>query len=129
MPLSRLARLRPSCHTTDALCWRGRPEEAAGSRTPALFGNELPEPNAGLIDSRPRRPQTRGKLERFRRSLESGIWRRGDLDDCVGFYEEGQPHLSPDTNVYETPLTAFRRKRAADGARGAEPGLKAGICG
>lgn len=49
---------------------RGGRKKHAGFWTPTLLENELQNLNIGLIKSRPYHPQTKGKLERFYRSLE-----------------------------------------------------------
>ena len=66
----------------------------------------------GLIDSRPYRPQTNGKLERFHRSIEEEIWHYDGLDDYVEYYTD-RLHFSLDTDN-ETPLMALRNKGAID---------------
>ena len=61
---------RPSCWTTDTVLWAGaaaRSRPALGLR-PVL--ERLPTLNIGLINSRPYRPQTNGKPEHLRKSLE-----------------------------------------------------------
>ncbi len=61
---------------------RGR-KKPKNSWMPTLFENELPSLNISLINSKPCRPQTNGKLERFHRGIEDEIWRYGCLDDYI----------------------------------------------
>ena len=59
----------------------GGRKKPKGAWKPTLFENELLSLNIGLINSRPYRPQTNGKLERFHRSVEDEIWRYGCPDE------------------------------------------------
>ena len=77
--------------------------------------------NIGLINSRPYRTQTNGKLERFHRSLEDEIWNYPGLDDYVEYYSTDRLHFSLDINNYETPRMAFRNKKATDETRRDNP--------
>ena len=86
-----------------------------------MFENELLDLDIGLINSRPYHPQTNGKLERFHRSLEDEIWHYGDLDDYIEYYNTDRLHFSLDMDNYETPLMAFRNKKASDEIRGKDP--------
>ena len=85
--------------------------------TPTLFENELLNRNIGLINSRPYHPQTNEKLERFHRSIEEEIWHYDELDDYIEYYNTDRLHFSLDIDNYETPLMAFRNKRATDEIR------------
>ncbi len=67
----------------------------------------------GLIDSRPYRPQTNGKLEMLHRSIEEEIWHYDGLDDYVEYYTD-RLHFSLDIDNYGTPLMALRNKGAID---------------
>ena len=96
-------------------------ESDYGTWTPTLFENELLDLDIGLINSRPYHPQTNGKLERFHRSLEDEIWHYGDLDDYIEYYNTDRLHFSLDMDNYETPLMAFRNKKASDEIRGKDP--------
>ncbi len=96
---------------------RGGRKRQTGTWTPTLFENELLDHNIGLINSRPYHPQTNGKLERFHRSIEEEIWHYDGLDDYVEYYNTDRLHFSLDIDNYETPLMAFRNKRATDEIR------------
>ena len=95
---------------------RGGRKKQTGTWTPTLFADELLNLNIGLINSRPYHPQTNGKLERLHRSIEEEIWHYGGLDDYIEYYTD-RLHFSLDIDNYETPLMAFRNKRAADEIR------------
>ena len=75
----------------------------------------------GLPGSRPRHPQTNGKLERFHRSVEDEIWRYGCLDEYIEFYNTDRLHWALDIANYETPMMAFRNKTATDETRRQNP--------
>ena len=100
---------------------RGGRKKQTGTWTPTLFENELLNLNIGLINSRPYHPQTNGKLERFHRSIEEEIWHYGELDDYIEYYNTDRLHFSLDIDNYETPLMAFRNKRATDEIRRQNP--------
>ncbi len=97
------------------LVGRGGRKKSTGTRT--IFENELLNLDIGLINSRPYHPQTNGKLERFHRTIKDEIWHYKDLDDYVEYYNTDRLHFSLDIDNYETPLMAFRNKRAADETR------------
>ena len=99
---------------------RGARKRQAGSRAPALFENELPDLEMGLINSRPYRPRTNGELERFRR-LEAEIWNYADTNDHIRCHSTVRPHFPPGAYSYKTPLIAFRSKKATDEARRDDP--------
>ena len=73
--------------------------------------------NIALINSRPYHPQTNGKLERFHKSLEDEIWNYPNLDDYIEYYNTDRLHFSLDMDNYETPMMAFRNKRADEETR------------
>ncbi len=100
---------------------RGGRKKPTGTWTPTLFENELLDLDIGLINSRPYRPQTNGKLERFHRSLEGEIWHYGTLDGYIEYYNTDRLHFSLDMDNYETPLMAFRNKKAIDEIRDKDP--------
>lgn len=75
----------------------------------------------GLINSRPYRPQTNGKLEGFHRSVEDEIWRYGCLDNYIEYYNIDRLHWALDIDNYETPMMAFRNKAATDDVRRKDP--------
>ena len=64
---------------------RGGRKRQTGAWTPTLLENELLGINMGLINSRPYRPQTNGKLERFHKSFEDEIRNYSGLDDYVEY--------------------------------------------
>lgn len=94
---------------------RGR-RRPSGRWAPTPFENELLALKIGLVNSRPHRPQTNGKLERFYRSLEEKIPRRDGPDDYK-YYNADRLYFSLDIDNYETPLIAFRNKKATDQIR------------
>ena len=59
-----------------------------GTWTPTVFENELLELGIHLINSRPYRPQTNGKLERFHRTLETEVGRHDGLEGFITYYNE-----------------------------------------
>ena len=95
---------------------RGGRKKPTGNWTPTLFENELLNLGIGLISSRSYHPQTNGRLERFHRSLEDEIWHYRDLDDYIEYYAD-RLHFSLGIDSYETPLMAFRSKKASDEIR------------
>ncbi len=80
--------------------------------TPTVFENELLELDIHLINSRPCHPQTNGKLERFRRTLETEVSRHDSLADFIIYYHERRLHWSLDIDNRQTPLKAFHDKSA-----------------
>ena len=100
---------------------RGGRKKQTGPQTPTPFESELLSLDIGLINSRPYRPQTNGKLERFHRSLEDEIWRYPRLGDYIEYYNTDRLYFSLDINNYETPLMAFHKKRATDEIRHQNP--------
>ena len=103
---------------------RGGRRKPSGKWIPTLFENGPLALDRVLINSRPHRPQTNGKLERFYRSLEEEIRNYEDLDDYIEYYNTDRPHFSLDIDNYETPLMAFRNKKAADEIRRQNPGWR-----
>lgn len=89
--------------------------------TPTLFEDDLLKMDIGLINSRPYHPQTNGKLERFRRTIEEEIWNYDSLDDYIAYYNERRLHWSLDIKNYQTPLKAFRDKTADELVRESNP--------
>ncbi len=100
---------------------RGGRKKQTGTWTPTFFENELLNLDIGLINSRPYHPQTNGKLERFHRTIEDEIWHYKDLDDYIEYYNTDRLHFSLDIDNYETPMMAFRNKRATDEIRQQNP--------
>ena len=100
---------------------RGGHKKQASAWTPTVFESELPALDIGLINSRPYHPQTNGKLERFHKSLEDEIWNYPGLDDYIEYYNTDRLHFSLDMDNYETPMMAFRNKRADEETRTHNP--------
>ena len=67
-----------------------------------MFESELLDHGIELINARPYHPQTNGKLERFRRTLEEEL------------HHFGRRHWSLDIDNGETPLQAFHNKKVPD---------------
>ena len=91
------------------------------SWTPTAFEAELLDRGVELINARPYHPQTNGKLERFRRSLEEGTGHYESLSAYIEYYNEDRLHRSPDIDNYQTPLKAFSDKRATKAIRKGNP--------
>ena len=99
----------------------GRKKGPMGTWRPTVFEEELLGRGIALINSRPYHPQTNGKLERFHRSIEEEIWNYESLDAYIDYYNERRLHFSLDIDNYETPLMAFRNKRATEAIRKNDP--------
>ena len=50
--------------------------------------------------------------------MEDEIWHYGNLDDYIEYYNTDRLHFSLDMDNNETPLMAFRNKKASDEIRG-----------
>ncbi len=99
----------------------GRKKGPMGTWQPTAFEEELLGRGITLINSRPYHPQTNCKLERFHRSIEEEIWNYDSLDAYVDYYNERRLHFSLDIDNYETPLMAFRNKKATAAIRKDDP--------
>ncbi len=99
----------------------GRKKGPMGTWQQTAFEEELLGSGIGLINSRPYHPQTNGKLERFHRSIEEEIRNYDSLDAYVDYYNERRLHFSLDIDNYETPLIAFRNKKATEAIRKDDP--------
>ena len=99
----------------------GRKKGPMGTWQPTVFEEELLEGGIALINSRPYHPQTNGKLERFHRTLEEEIWNYASLGEYIDYYNETRLHFSLDIDNYETPLMAFRNKKATAAIRKDDP--------
>ncbi len=99
----------------------GRKKGPMGTWQPTVFEEELLGRGIALINSRPYHPQTNGKLERFHRSIEEEIWNYESLGAYIDYYNERRLHWSLDIDNYETPLMAFRDKRATEAIRKEDP--------
>ena len=53
-----------------------------------MFESELLDHWIELINARPYHPQTNGKLERFRRTLEEELHHFGSLSEFIAYYNE-----------------------------------------
>ncbi len=65
----------------------------------------------GADPGAPGRP-TNGKVERFFRTLETEIDHFGVVAEFIGHYNEEMLHFALDMEAGETPLLAFRRRKA-----------------
>ena len=92
-----------------------------GTWTPTVFENELLDLGIRLINSRPYRPPTNGKLERFHRTLETEVGRHNSLEDFITYYNERRLHWSLDIDNRQTPLKAFHDKAAHETIRTDNP--------
>ena len=100
----------------------GRRRKApAGSWQPTAFEAELLDRGIELINTRPYHPQTNGKLERFHRSIEEEIYHYESLSKYIEYYNERRLHWSLDIDNYETPLLAFRNRKATEAIRNDNP--------
>ena len=99
---------------------RGGRKKQAGIWAPTIFESGLPTLNISLINSRPYRPQTNGKLEQVHKSLEDEIWKYPGLDDYIEYYNTDRLHFSLDMDN-ETPMMAFHNKRADEETRMRNP--------
>ena len=90
-------------------------------RSLTRFELELAERGIAHVLARVRHPQTNGKIERFFRTLELEIGRFRSLPDFVGYYNEKRLHFSLDIDGGETPLLAFRSKKAGRRIRADNP--------
>ena len=98
---------------------RGTPRR---SWKPTLFERELLDAGIKHVMARVGHPQTNGKVERFFRTLETEIDRHGGVAEFIGHYNEERLHFSLDMETGETPLLAFRRRRADGRVRAENPG-------
>ncbi len=94
-------------------------KEPKKSWQPTVFESELLDRGIELINSRPYRLQTNGKLERFHRSIGEEIFHCESLSSYVEY--ERRLHFSLDTGNYETPLKAFFTKKATEAIRKKDP--------
>ena len=99
----------------------GRTGEPPGPRRPTAFEAGLLDLGIGLASPGPRRPPTKGKLGRFHRTLEDEMRHHGSLAGYVEYYNERRLHFSLDIANRQTPLMAFRAKRATEAIRGGNP--------
>ncbi len=99
----------------------GRKKKKMGTWMPTLFEEELLARDIILINARPYHPQTNGKLERFHRTIEDEIWHYANLREYVDYYNERRLHFSLDIDNCETPLMAFRNKKATNAIRKEDP--------
>ena len=91
-------------------------------RKPTKFESELEAHGIDHILARVNHPQTNGKLERFFYTLETEMGHFSLVADFVGYYNEKRLHFSLDIDNGETPLRAFRNKRAGKKTSASEPG-------
>lgn len=98
-----------------------RTKVPSGSWQPTTFEAELLDRDVVLIDSRPYRPQTNGKIERFHRTLEEEIKHYKSLAEYIEYYNERRLHWSLDIQNRQTPLMAFHDKQASETIRSNNP--------
>lgn len=67
-------------------------KKSGGFWTPTSFESKLLALNMGLINSRPYRPQTNGKLEWFHESIENKIGYYDNLEDYIEYYNTDRLH-------------------------------------
>ena len=118
--ISRFSRQAAILSDNGSCFGTGGRKKPKGIWMPTLFENELLSLGIGLINSRPHRPQTNCKLERFDRSIEDEIWCYGCLDNYIEYYID-RPHWAPDIDNYKTPMMMFRNKATVDDVRGQDP--------
>ena len=103
-------------------CFVGvRSKNPKGKWQPTLFENELLSRNIQLITTRPRHPQTNGKLERFHHTIETEIWHYESLPEYIKYYNERRLHFSLDFANRQTPLMAFQSRLASTEIRESDP--------
>ena len=90
-------------------------------RKPTLFEAELQRRCTRPTASSPYHPQTNGRPEKFLRSLEREIRYRRSLAAYIRYYDEDRLHGSLDIDSYETPLMAFRARKASRAIRKKNP--------
>ena len=99
----------------------GRKKKVMGTWQPTIFEEELLQRDIILINSRPYHPQTNGKLERFHGSIEAEIFHYDSLREYIDYYNERRLHFSLDIKNGQTPLVAFRDKKATEAIRKSDP--------
>lgn len=90
-------------------------------RKPTTFERELEDRDIEHILARVNHPQTNGKLERFFLTLETEMVHFASVADFIGYYNERRLHFSLDIDNGETPLEAFRSKKADKVVRASNP--------
>ena len=85
------------------------------------FERELESRGIDHILARVNHPQTNCKLERFFHTLETEMVHFPSVADFIGYYNERRLHFSLDIDSGETPLLAFRCKRADKSTRASNP--------
>lgn len=101
--------------------WRGAQFVSGGARggkncKPTEFERELADRGIGHDLA-----QSGGKLRKFFHTLETEAGHFASVADFIGYYNERRLHFSLDIDRRETPLRAFRNKRADEDTRAAEP--------
>ena len=101
---------------------RGRKKNPPSkSWTPTAFEDALLNYGIELINARPYHPQTNGKLERFHRSVEEEIGHHDSMSAFIEYYNTKRLHWSLDIDNYETPMMAFKKKKATKAIRKSNP--------
>ena len=88
---------------------------------PTAFEDKLLDRGIELINSRPHRPRTNGKIERFLWNREEEIQCYESVSKYVKFYNEERLHFSLDIHNHQTPLKAFHDKTVTDTIRKNNP--------
>ena len=84
-----------------------------GRKKLTLFEAELSKRKIKQILARANHPQTNGKLERFFGTFESEIKHSKSIRAYINYYNKDRLYLSLDIDNGETPLKAFKNKRAS----------------
>ncbi len=98
---------------------RGTPRRG---QAPTLFERELRDAGISHVMSRAGHSRTSGKARRFFQTLEEEIDHFGGIAEFIGYYNEERLHFALDMETGETPLLAFRRRRADERVRAENPG-------
>lgn len=103
--------------------WCRGPQEADRPLCPDYLQELDGQPRHRMANSRPCRPQIRGKMERFHGIIKGETRRYGDcLDDYIEQYNTGRPHRAPDIDNHQTPqMMVFFKKRAVGETRHQSP--------
>ena len=84
----------PSIHSVRQrilLCGRTK-RYAEGNIDACRFESEILDRDIQLINSRPYRLQTNGKMKRFHRTLKTEVGRHDSLDNFVTYYNKRRPY-------------------------------------
>ena len=98
---------------------RGAPRSG---QTPTIFEQELRDAGISHVLSRAGHSRTSGKAGRFFQTFEDEVDNFVRIGDFIGYYNEQRLHFALDMETGETPLLAFRRRRADERVRAENPG-------